>query len=87
MTSLFTHHNFNSDVPVSLFNTEAEALNELKSQFDEELRIQTVENGHVNGADLETDISPDGKWACITVYFDMHKDVIEWTIGADKEAA
>ena len=42
MTSLFTHHNFNADVPVSLFNTEAEALNELKSQFDEELRIQTV---------------------------------------------
>ena len=82
---LVTHYSFDSEVPVFLFDTEEEALKELKQQFDEELRIQTEENGHVQGANLETDISPDGRWASITIYYDNQKDVIEWSIGTVKE--
>lgn len=84
---LVTHYSFDSEVPVFLFDSEEAAIKELKSQFDEELRIQTEENGHVLDADLETDVSSDGRWASITIYYDDQKDVIEWSIGTVKEAA
>lgn len=79
---LVTHYSFDSDTPVSLFDTEEEALKELKTQFEEELRIQIEENGHVQGEDLEAIISSDGAWASITIYYDDQKDVIEWSIGS-----
>ena len=82
---LVIHYNFDSEVPVYLFDTEEEALKELKSQFDEELRIQTEENEHVQGEDLEVDVSPDGRWASITTYYDDQKDVVEWSIGTVRE--
>ena len=84
---LVTHYSFDSEVPVFLFDTEKEALEELKSQFDEELRIQTEENEHVLGEDLEVDVSPDGRWASITIYYDDQKDVVEWAIGTVREVA
>ena len=84
---LVTHYSFDSEVPVFLFDTEKEALEELKSQFDEELRIQTEENEHVLGEDLEVDVSPDGRWASITIYYDDQKDVVEWAIGTVGEVA
>ena len=49
---------------------------ELTSQFDEELRIQTEENGHVLDADLETDEYIDLR----NVYLEMtpeEKTIIE----------
>ena len=82
---LVTHYSFDSEVPVFIFDTEEEALKELKAQFDEELRIQTEENEHVQGEDLEVDVSPDGRWASITIYYDDQKDVVEWSIGTVRE--
>lgn len=82
---LVTHYSFDSEVPVYLFDTEEEALKELKSQFCEEYRIQTEENEHVQGEDLEVDVSPDGRWASITTYYDDQKDVVEWSIGTVRE--
>ena len=84
---LVIHYSFDSEVPVFLFDSEEAAIKKLKSQFDEELRIQTEENGHVLDADLETDVSPDGRWASIIIYYDDQKDVIEWSIGTVKEVA
>ena len=76
---LVIHYSFDSDVPVYLFDSEEDAKKELKRQFDEELRIQTEENGHVLGEDIFTDVAED--WASITIYWDEEKDVMEWAIG------
>ena len=84
---LVTHYSFDFETPVSLFDTEEEALQELKTQFEEELRIQTEENEHVQGEDLEAVISPDSAWASITIYYDDQKDVIEWSIGSLRQRA
>ena len=83
---LVTHYSFDSEVPVYLFNTEEEALKELKSQFNEELRIQTEENGRKIGIDLGTYVSPDNRCASITTYCSGDEEAtIEWNIGTVRE--
>ena len=78
---LVIHYSFDSEVPVRLFKAEEDALKALRADWEEEIRIQTEENGHVVGADMETDISEDRRWASITIYYDGEKDVTEWAIG------
>ena len=81
---LSTYYSFDSDMPVWMFATEEEARAELKRQFDEELRIQTGENGHVQGEDLEIICSDDWHFASITISgsnWDSNKDVMEWNVS------
>lgn len=79
LVPLVIHYSFDSEVPVYLFDSEEDAKKELKRQFDEELRIQTEENGHVLDEDIFTDVAED--WASITIYWDENKDVMEWAVG------
>ena len=82
---LVVWYNFDSEVPVYLFDTEDEARAELKRQFEEELRIQTEENGHVLGQDLKVITEPFYSFASITIErYGGDKDVIEWSIGTIK---
>ncbi len=81
---LAIHYSFDSEVPVYLFDTEEKAKAELKAQFEKELKIQTEENGHVLGEDIETAYDESGTWASITIFWDENKDVMEWTIGSLK---
>ena len=79
--ALVTHYSFDSETPVWLFDTVEEAAEELKRQFEEEVRIETEENGHVIDEDMEIDVTDDWRWASITMYWDENKDVTEWSIG------
>ena len=79
--ALVTHYSFDSETPVWLFDTVEEAAEELKRQFEEEVRIETEENGHVIGEDMEIDVAGDYRWATITMYWDENKDVTEWSVG------
>lgn len=78
---LTTHYSFDSDMPVWMFTTEEEARAELKRQFDEELRIQTEENGHVQGADLEIFCNDDWVFASISIDSEFTRDVTEWNVS------
>ena len=78
---LTTHYSFDSDMPVWMFKTEEEARAELERQFKEELRIQTEENEHVEGEDLETDYTEDWDFASISIDFEDTKDVMEWKVS------
>ena len=85
--ALTTHYSFDADMPVWLFKTYEEARAELKRQFEEELRIQTKENEHVAGEDLETDCAKEWDFASISIDFEDTKDVMEWKVSevrADK---
>ncbi len=84
---LVVHHSFDPEVDVYLFESEEAAIEELKTQIDEEIRIETEENDHEIGEDLEIDRSENGTWASITIYYDEEKDVTEWAIGTVKEPA
>ena len=82
LVPLVTHYSFDSDTPVCLFDTQEEAIAELKRQFDEEVRIHTEEDEHVIGEDMEIDFDEKcGMWASITIYYDCDKDVTEWSVG------
>ena len=78
---LTAHYSFDSDMPVWMFKTEEEARAELERQFLEELRIQTKENGHVLGEDIETDYNGSGTWASITIFCKDENDVMEWKVS------
>ena len=74
---IFTY-SFDNDVAVYLFDTEEEAKQFLKGSFEEEVRIDTAENG----GDCESYISEDGDYASITNYFlGREPDVTEFRIG------
>ena len=81
---LVCHYSFDPEVSVWLFDTEDEALAELKRQFEEELRIQIDENGHVLDEDLVTDVDTSGYWASIPIYWDENEDVQTWAIRQAK---
>ena len=78
---LVTHYSFDTDVPVMLFDSEEKACAKLKQLFEEELRIQIEENGHVEGEDLEAKKSDDWTYASISIEFENTTDVMDWTIG------
>ena len=75
---VIVRYSFDTDTPVWLFDSEEEALNFLKKDFENECRIDTEENGHVIGEDMETYINEDEGYAKITNIIDKdHKDVTE----------
>ena len=80
---LVTHYSFDAEVPVWLFDTEDEAIAELRRQFEEEKRIELEENGRVEGKDVFFKISDDGTYASITHIIGGNEpdDVTEWTVG------
>lgn len=76
---VFTY-SFDNDVAVYLFNTEEEAKKFLRESYQEELRIDTEENGW----DSVGEVSKDGYYARIENYFegeDPHVNVTEFRLG------
>ena len=80
---LVTHYSFDAEVPVWLFDTEEEAIAELRRQFEEEKRIELEENERTEGEDIFFKISDDGTYASITHIIGDNEpdDVTEWTLG------
>lgn len=72
---VFTY-SFSSDAAVHLFDTEAEAVEFLKTSFNEEVRIDKED-----GWDVETVISNDGDYAKIICHFDDHDDITEFHLA------
>lgn len=78
-------YDFDIEKPVWFFDTEEEAIAEIRKQFEEEKRIQIEENGHVLEKDLYCYIDESGHYAKISIdYFEDESDVMEWTIGTIK---
>ncbi len=78
---LVVHYSFDPTVPVWLFSTIEEAKAELKRQFDEEVRIDTEENGRQKGRDYITFFAGEGDRATICIKSDDCDAVTEWSIG------
>lgn len=74
-------YSFDAEKPVWFFDTEEEAVAEIRKQFEEEKRIQIEENGHVLGEDIVCYIDESGDYAKISIDFEDEADVMEWTIG------
>jgi hypothetical protein len=80
--ALVTHYSFDETTPVWLFTSEDKAKTELKSQFDEEIRIEIEENKRSYGSDLETFIDPSGIYAYVKVkYADGDEGLTEWSVS------
>lgn len=81
-------YSFDVERPVWFFDTEEEAIAEIRKQFEEEKRIQIEENERELGDDLICYIEDDGSYARIetdyTKFGSDDVDVIEWTIGTIK---
>lgn len=73
---IFTY-SFDDEVAVYLFDTEDEAKKFLKESFEEEVRIDTEENGW----DCNSYIEDDGKYAKIFNRFDDRIDATTFRIG------
>lgn len=74
---MVVHYSFDQEVPVWLYDTEEEAVAELRKQFKTELH-EAKWNDSIR---IESYISDDGFYAVIKEYFDTHTDLTEWTIG------
>ncbi len=59
-----------------LFDTEDEAIDFLKTSFNEEIR-----NDKEDGWDVEAAISNDGDYAKIICHFDDHDDITEFHLA------
>ena len=73
---IFTY-SFDNDCPVFLFETEEEAKKFLRKSYEEEVRIDTEENGW----DCHGYIEDDGWFAKIFNCFTDRTDVTEFRIG------
>ena len=71
------NYSFDSDVAVYLFENEEKAKEFLKGSYEEELRIDTEENGW----DSRGYINSDGTYAKIETLFSDHTDKTEMRIG------
>ncbi len=80
---LSVYHSFNSECPVYLFSSEEEAVAELKKQVEEEIRIETEENGHILGEDIFLTKADDYSFAQIrnVINADGEEEFTEWNIG------
>lgn len=70
--AVVTSYSFDSDLPVRLFETEASAVEFLRTDYENECRIDREE-----GKNTEASIDEDGWSASI----DHNGDVTEWRIG------
>lgn len=73
---IFTY-SFDDEVAVYLFDTEEEAKKFLKDNFEEEIRIDTEENGW----DCNWSIEDDGRYAVIFNRFNDKVDTTTMRIG------
>lgn len=77
-------YSFDRDTPVLLFDTEEDAIHYIREDFQKECNIDTKENGHIIGDDMEAHIEDDGSYAKIINRSnrpDMDDAVTEWFIG------
>ena len=74
-------YSFDGERPLWIFDTEQEAIECIRKQFEEEKRIDIEENEHVLGEDYRCYIEEDGSYARIEIDFENSVDVTEWTIG------
>ena len=71
------NYSFDNEVAVYLFENEEEAKKFLKESYEEEMRIDTEENGwHSHGY-----INKDGDYAKIETIFSDHTNKTEMRIG------
>lgn len=77
-------YSFDRETPVLLFNTEEDAVCYIREDFQRECDIDTKENGHIIGNDMEVHIDADGSYARIinkSNYPNTDDAVTEWFIG------
>ena len=74
-------YSFDVEKPLWIFDTEEEAINCIRKQFEEEKIIDIEENGHVLNEDYRCFINDDGDYARIEIDFKDEVNVTEWTIG------
>lgn len=77
-------YSFDKDTPVLLFDTEEDATQYIREDFQRECDIDTKENGHIIGNDMEVQIEDDGSYAKIINKSnrpDVDDAVTEWFIG------
>lgn len=76
---------FDEERPVWFFDTEEEAVAEIRKQFEEEKRIQIEELGQELERNIRCEITDDGTYAKIEIEYtrfgSTEVDVMEWTIG------
>ncbi len=75
-------YSFDGERPLWIFDTEEEAIDCIRTQFEEEKRIEIEENERALGYDLRCVIDDDGYYAKIEVDFRNRVEVTEWTIGS-----
>ena len=82
------HYSFDSEVPVSFFDSFEAAQEYLKKDYEEEFRIQIAENGHDLNEDIWVSHSDDWTYASIRIDAGTGEepDLIEWSIGSVKNA-
>lgn len=77
-------YSFNKETPVLLFDTEEDATQYIREDFQRECDIDTKENGHIIGDDMEVQIEDDGSYARIINKSNCPNTdnaVTEWFIG------
>lgn len=77
-------YSFDRETPVFLFDTEKDAVHYIREDFQRECDIDTKENGHIIGNDMEVHIDADGYYAKIINKSnrpDTDDAVTEWFIG------
>lgn len=77
-------YSFDKETPVLLFDTEEDATQYIREDFQRECDIDTKENGHIIGDDMEVQIEDDGSYAKIINKSnrpDVDDAVTEWFIG------
>ena len=77
--AVIVKYSFDNSTPVYLFDTEEDAAAEIRKQFNEEVRIDTEENGYVIGDNMDIEINDDGSYAKIVNHTPYDGDAItEW---------
>ncbi len=77
-------YSFDRETPVLLFDTEEDAVHYIREDFQRECDIDTKENGHIIGNDMEVYIEDDGSYAKIinkSNHPNADDAVTEWFIG------
>lgn len=77
-------YSFDRETPVFLFDTEEDAAQYIREDFQRECDIDTKENGHIIGNDMEAQIEDDRSYAKIINKSnrpDVDDAVTEWFIG------
>lgn len=73
-------YSFDAEKPVWFFDTEEEAVAEIRKQFEEEKRIH-IEEGRILGKDIFCYIDDLGYSAKIEINPGEYSDTVEWILG------